>query len=141
MVRGKRKSEIMRELLSVNSILKIVPTLEKDDMYKRLLKGVSVCFGILKSALNGGYVNFGVFSLYNDHALDDALSAFIQLLLVLPQDDLLAYSKLSINYYTLLEAITQSHMTFLSNVQENIFVYIIRTLHDGLNALGKEISI
>lgn len=53
------------------------------------LKGISICFSMLKSALCGGYVNFGVFRLYGDTALDDALSTFIKLLLSVPQSDLL----------------------------------------------------
>ena len=44
---------------------------------------------MLKSALCGGYVNFGVFHLYGDTALDDALNIFIKLLLSIPQSDLL----------------------------------------------------
>ena len=53
------------------------------------LKGVSVCFSMLKAALSGSYVNFGVFRLYGDSALDEALQMFIKLLLSIPLTDLL----------------------------------------------------
>ena len=53
------------------------------------LKGISVCFSMLKAALCGNYVNFGVFRLYGDSALDDVLSMFVKLLLSVPQSDLL----------------------------------------------------
>merc|ERR1712156_893581 len=36
----------------------------KDQMYPLKLKGISICFSMLKAALCGSYVNFGVFRLY-----------------------------------------------------------------------------
>ena len=43
----------------------------------------------LQAALCGGYVNFGVFRLYGDTALDDALGTFVKMLMSIPQSDLL----------------------------------------------------
>lgn len=61
----------------------------KDQMYAMKLKGISICFSMLKAALCGSYVNFGVFRLYGDDALDNALKTFVKLLLSIPQSDLL----------------------------------------------------
>lgn len=61
----------------------------KDQIYSAKFKGIAVCFSLLKAALCGGYVNFGVFRLYGDSALDDALNTFIKLLMSIPQSDLL----------------------------------------------------
>lgn len=58
-------------------------------MYPLKLKGISICFSMLKAALCGSYVNFGVFRLYGDDALDNALNTFVKLLLSIPQSDLL----------------------------------------------------
>ena len=44
---------------------------------------------MLKAALSGNYVNFGVFRLYGDTALDDALQTFVKMLLSISQTDLL----------------------------------------------------
>merc|ERR1719203_2092859 len=60
-------------------------TVAKDQMYPLKLKGISVCFSMLKAALCGSYVNFGVFRLYGDEALDNALNTFVTLLLCIPQ--------------------------------------------------------
>lgn len=57
-----------------------------------MLKGISICFSMLKFALCGGYVNFGVFRFYGDVALDDALNTFVKMLLSVPQSDLLVSS-------------------------------------------------
>lgn len=68
-------------------------TVPKDQMYPLKLKGVSVCFSMLKAALCGSYVNFGVFRLYGDEALDNALNTFVKLLLSIPQSDLLVRAR------------------------------------------------
>ena len=44
---------------------------------------------MLKAALCGGYVNFGVFSLYGDDALEKALKTFVELLSSIPHSNLL----------------------------------------------------
>lgn len=70
-------------------------------MYGVKLKGVSVCFAMLKAVLSGNYVNFGVFRLYGDDALDNALQTFIKLLLSIPHSDLLVCSTSSQVFVTL----------------------------------------
>ncbi len=44
---------------------------------------------MLKAALSGNYVSFGVFRLYGDDALDNSLGTFVKLLLSVSQSDLL----------------------------------------------------
>jgi len=41
-------------------------------VYSHKLKGVCLCFKLLRSALSSNMVNFGVFKLYNDNALESA---------------------------------------------------------------------
>lgn len=65
----------------------------KEQTYPLKLKGISICFSMLKAALCGSYVNFGVFRLYGDEALDNALNIFVKLLLSIPQSDLLVSSR------------------------------------------------
>lgn len=54
-----------------------------------MLKGISVCFMMLKAALCGSYINFGVFRLYGDSALDEALKMFVKLLVSIELKNLL----------------------------------------------------
>ena len=70
-------------------ILTVGDSLPKEQQYPLRLKGISICFSTLKAALAGNYVNFGVFHLYGDRALDDALQTFVKLLLSISQNDLL----------------------------------------------------
>ncbi|XP_076033625.1 ran-binding protein 16 isoform X1 [Oratosquilla oratoria] len=108
----------------------------KEQIYPMRLKGISICFSMLKAALCGNYVNFGVFRLYGDDALDTALHTFVKLLLSIPQSDLLVYPKLSQTYYVLLECLAQDHMNFLSTFEPNVFLYILSSISEGLSAIG-----
>ncbi|XP_044761440.1 exportin-7 isoform X1 [Coccinella septempunctata] len=113
----------------------------KDQIYPLKLKGISICFLILKSALCGNYVNFGVFRLYGDEALDNALNMFVKLLLSIPQSDLLDYPKLSQTYYILLEFLAQDHMSFLATLEPQVFLYILSSISEGLTALGGTLNL
>ncbi|XP_033327683.2 ran-binding protein 16 isoform X1 [Megalopta genalis] len=112
----------------------------KDQIYPLKLKGISICFSMLKATLCGNYVNFGAFRLYGDEALDNALNTFIKLLLSIPQSDLLHYSKLSVTYYLLLEYLAQDHMVFLATLEPRVFLYILSSISEGLTALDTMIS-
>lgn len=123
-----------------SKILALGNNIPKDKIYQMKLKGVSICFSMLKSALSGGYVNFGVFRLYNDSALDDALNMFVKLLLSIEQSDLISYPKLSQTYYALLECLAQDHMSFLARLEPNVFLVILSTVSEGLTALDTMVN-
>jgi hypothetical protein len=74
---------------STGSRILTMAEVPKDQLYAMKLKGISICFSMLKAALSGNYVNFGVFRLYGDGALENALETFVKLLLSIPQNDLL----------------------------------------------------
>ncbi len=46
------------------------------DIYLEKYKGIRLMLNTLTCALSGGYVNFGVFELYGDKALQDALEVW-----------------------------------------------------------------
>lgn len=64
----------------------------KIQMYPMRLKGISICFTMLKAALCGNYVNFGVCKLYGDETLENVLDVTTKLILTIPQSDLMVKS-------------------------------------------------
>ena len=48
------------------------------------------------TTLVGNYVNFGVFELYGDRALADALDVALKMTLSIPQDDIMASRKVKV---------------------------------------------
>ncbi|CAK7336403.1 unnamed protein product [Dovyalis caffra] len=63
------------------------------DIYGYKYKGMWICLTILSRALAGNYVNFGVFELYGDRALSDALDIALKMTLSIPLADILAFRK------------------------------------------------
>ena len=48
---------------------RVVASAPSSDPYGQRYKGIWICLDLLKTALAGNYVNFGVFELYGDPAL------------------------------------------------------------------------
>jgi hypothetical protein len=63
------------------------------DPYATKYKGIWVALTTLTRALAGNYVNFGVFELYGDRALADALDIAIKMSLYIPLTDIMAFRK------------------------------------------------
>jgi hypothetical protein len=57
------------------------------DVYENKYKGIGLSLAMLSRALNGSYVNFGVFELYNDPALNNALEYSMKMALSIPPDE------------------------------------------------------
>ncbi|XP_031210463.1 ran-binding protein 17 isoform X8 [Mastomys coucha] len=122
-----------------NQILSL-GSLSKDEIYPMKLKGISICYSALKSALCGNYVSFGVFKLYGDNHFDNVLQAFVKMLLSVSHSDLLQYRKLSQSYYPLLECLTQDHMSFITNLEPPVLLYVLTSLSEGLTTLDTVVS-
>nr|XP_028578008.1 ran-binding protein 17 isoform X6 [Podarcis muralis] len=122
-----------------NQILSL-GTLSKDQVYPLKIKGISICYSALKSALCGNYVSFGVFKLYGDNHFDNVLQAFVKMLLSVSHSDLLQYRKLGQSYYPLLECLTQDHMSFITSLEPHVLMYIFTSISEGLTALDTIVS-
>ena len=83
------------------------------EIYKKRYKGLSLSLHVLNSALGGNYVCFGVFELYNDMALQNALDVALNMALSVPLDDVNAYPKLSKAYYSFIEILFRYIQKFL----------------------------
>ncbi|XP_070139105.1 ran-binding protein 16 isoform X2 [Drosophila bipectinata] len=105
-----------------------------DRLYSMKLKGISICFLILKNSLGGNYVNCGIFKLYGDNTLDNVLNIIAKLILSINQNDLLEYPKLSTSYYNFLNCLSQEHVTYLAALEPSAFMYILETLTKGIEA-------
>eukprot|EP00934_Nitzschia_sp_Nitz4_P008361 Nitzschia sp. Nitz4//scaffold85_size83877//26190//29710//NITZ4_005223-RA/size83877-augustus-gene-0.148-mRNA-1//1//CDS//3329559119//8351//frame0 len=110
------------------------------EIYKKRYKGLALSLHVLNSALGGNYVCFGVFELYNDKALENALEVSLQMVLSVPIDDVNAYPKLSKAYYSFVEILFRSHRETVFQLDTNIFMQIMTTVHDGLQSSDATIS-
>ena len=57
------------------------------DPYENKYKAIGLALAMLSRALNGSYVNFGVFELYSDPALNNALESAMKMALSIPPEE------------------------------------------------------
>uniref|UniRef100_A0A1J3EQ27 Exportin-7 n=1 Tax=Noccaea caerulescens TaxID=107243 RepID=A0A1J3EQ27_NOCCA len=110
------------------------------DIYAFKYKGIWVSLTILSRALSGNYCNFGVFELYGDRALADALDIALKMTLAIPLADILAYRKLTKAYFGFVEVLCSSHITFILKLDTATFMHLVGSLESGLKGLDTSIS-
>ncbi|KAG7020193.1 Exportin-7 [Cucurbita argyrosperma subsp. argyrosperma] len=110
------------------------------DIYAFKYKGIWISLTILTRALAGNYVNFGVFEVYGDRALSDALDIALKMTLSIPLADILAFRKLTRAYFAFLEVLFSSHIVFILNLDTSTFMHIAGSLESGLKGLDTNIS-
>ena len=117
-----------------------LPNSNDPNVYKTHYKGLSLSLNVLNSALGGNYVCFGVFELYQDRALENALDVALRMALTVPVDDISAYPKLSKAYYGFIEILFRSHRRTAFAMDTQVFMQIMSTVHDGLQVSDATIS-
>mmetsp|Transcript_3905 Transcript_3905/g.6196 ORF Transcript_3905/g.6196 Transcript_3905/m.6196 type:complete len:239 (-) Transcript_3905:535-1251(-) len=90
---------------------------------------------LLTTALSGNYVNFGVFALYNDKALEDALAVALELCLNVPVEEVIVYPKFAKAYFSFFEVLFRNHTETLIALETPTFLQVVRAQHDGITAL------
>jgi len=119
---------------------RILQVTNVQDVYAQKYKGAALCFVILLRGLAGNYVNFGVFELYGDPSLNDALDVTLRLALSIPLNHLMSYQKVARAYFQLIEVLTHNHTAFLVSRDSATFLHIGTSLETGLKSLDVSIS-
>ena len=114
--------------------------LPEGDKYKQRYKSMALALNVLISALSGNYVCFGVFKLYNDPALDNALDVALQMILSVSVEDVIAYPKLSKAYYGFIEIFFRNHIKSVMALETNVFLQLMNAIHEGLQASDPGLS-
>eukprot|EP01119_Soliformovum_irregulare_P014862 TRINITY_DN4101_c0_g1_i2.p1 TRINITY_DN4101_c0_g1~~TRINITY_DN4101_c0_g1_i2.p1 ORF type:complete len:1062 (+),score=299.67 TRINITY_DN4101_c0_g1_i2:98-3283(+) len=113
-----------------NRILNYVPM---TNPYGEKYRGISMVMTMLVRSLVGTYVNFGVFALYGDSALVDALDVTLKLAFSIPLKDMLEYPKVTKAYYALIETVTTRQINVIMKMEAPIFRHMLLTLTEGFN--------
>lgn len=110
------------------------------DVYIFKYKGIWICLNILSRAFAGNYVNFGVFELYGDRALADVLDIALKMIISIPLADILAFRKLTKAYFSFLEVLFNSHISYILNLDTQTFMHIVGSLESGVKGLDASVS-
>lgn len=80
------------------------------------------CYFFLVAALSGNFVNFGIFELYGDRALVDALDITVKLILSIPLADIFAFRKVLLYLYAMFSNVLVNCKCFPPVVSSNCVV-------------------
>jgi len=130
--------EVSKIIVAYGSRILLLPN--GTDIYGSKYKGIWISLTVLSRALCGNYVNFGVFELYGDRALADALDISLKMTLSVPLSDILAFRKLSKAYFGYMEVLFNNHIKFVLNLDTHTFIHIVSSLESGLKGLDTGIS-
>jgi len=131
--------EVSSIMVSLGSRILSLTDVPQEKIYAYKLKTISIMFKIMSTSLRAK-MNFAVFQLYGDPALDDLLQMFVKLFLSTINCDILSYPKLSLQYYPLLEVLSSNHCEFLTNLEPQIFGVMLTSLQAGITVTEDRIS-
>ena len=114
---------------------------DTSTIYKMRYKGISLALDIMSSSLIGSYVNFGVFKLYGDPALQNALQVSLNLLLSIPLSEVMAYPKVARSYFTFIEVIFRHQLETIVLIPTKTFLHIVKSLEEGLLSVDSSVAI
>ena len=132
--------EVSKALCGYGSRMLEQSTMAVSDPYGQRYKGIWVSLLVLSRALSGNYVNFGVFSLYNDPALVNALDICLRMVFTISTHDILAYRKVAKSYYAFIDALCHNFVPEIARRDDGILVSIMTTLDSGLKSFDVAIS-
>lgn len=106
----------------------------QEELYAKRLKSASICLRIIYLIISQSIVNLGVFEVYNDHCVGNALEALAALCLrIQPENELPIYPKLIRSYFTLMQELAISKIDFFTSLSPQVFSYVVITIRVGLN--------
>ncbi|CAJ1967772.1 unnamed protein product [Sphenostylis stenocarpa] len=130
--------EVSKLIVAYGSRILTLPN--KADMYTSKYKGISICLLILTRAMSGSFVNFGIFELYGDRALVDALDITVKMILSIPLADIFAFRKVAAAYFAFLDSLFSNHLSFVLSLDKTTFMHVVGTLESGLKDSSEKIS-
>ncbi|KAI7864015.1 armadillo-type protein [Mucor mucedo] len=109
-------------------------TLSESDKYPVKYKGMATCFNLLGKCLGGKYINFGVFWLYGDKAVNEAYSIMFQMMLDIPLYDMMNYPKLAKAFFFMLDEFSAEQMMMDPGMPGEAFLYILQACEEGVES-------
>jgi exportin-7 len=124
-----------------SKLLQMPASQDATELYKTRYKGIGLSLNIISACLIGSYVNFGVFELYNDPALSNALNISMKLMLSIPLPEVMAYPKVTRSYFTYIEVLFRNQLETIVKVPTETFLRMIQALQEGLLSLDGTVSV
>ena len=110
-----------------------------DAQVEATFTGIELCIRILTNAFTGEYCCFGVFELYEDKSLVDAIDCVIHLILSIPFPLLTMYPSLNSAYYAFIETLARYHPGELLRQDSSVLSHILYSVRSGLQSFQRRV--
>lgn len=110
------------------------------DIYKEKYKIIALLLNMFNNCLNGDFVNFAIFDIYNDDILNNSLNLALKMCLVIPTNDLLSYIKHLKPYFSFLDLVTKNFFQRILNLEFELIADIIHNVKEGLCSFDYTVS-
>ncbi|KAI8388848.1 armadillo-type protein [Radiomyces spectabilis] len=125
----------MSQIISTYGRHVLEQTIEADNQkYAYKYKGISICFSTFGRCLGGRYINFGVFWLYGDKAINEAFDIVFRMMLSIPIDDLMGFPKLTRSFFSMMDYLVHEQFTELPSLAVETFLYIMQACEQGVQS-------
>ncbi|KAI8992667.1 armadillo-type protein [Pilobolus umbonatus] len=112
---------------------------DENRKYPLKYKGISSCFNILGRCLGGKYINFSIFWLYQDKAINDVFAMMFRLMLSIPLDDMMNFPKLARTYFMMMDEFSVEQMMIDPEMPAEAFLYILESCEQGVESTDASI--
>lgn len=126
-------------LVTIGTRVLAQPITSRDVLPQRY-KCLAAALRMITKALEGNFVNLGVFPLYGDKCLEKALQVSVRIVTSVPLNDLLAFPKLSVAYFTFLLVAIRSHTICIAALPPSQFNGVMASLEDGLGSPNAQVA-
>ncbi|VDK31333.1 unnamed protein product [Gongylonema pulchrum] len=127
--------EVSKIICTYGTRMLSLPKVSPEIAYKQRYKNIGAMFSVLKVALGGSYIPFGILRLYGDSCLQDVLDLFIKLFTYISEDDFQSYPKIAQSFHGVLDFIAADNFCFLSHVKPEVFTAMLRYIQRGAVSL------
>ncbi|KAJ3437460.1 exportin [Anaeramoeba flamelloides] len=98
------------------------------------IKTIKYCYVLLRKIILSLRKNLGIFEYYQDETLNQAINNILLLSAKYSLENLLIFPKLSKKYYFLLLTLTKEKISFIINLNPEMFDLVFSTIKIGLNS-------
>eukprot|EP00760_Papus_ankaliazontas_P002418 PhM_4_TR10992/c0_g1_i1/m.80655/K18460/XPO7, EXP7; exportin-7 len=110
------------------------------DTVHMLNKHLTAMLDVLSHLLSGGYCNFGVFKVYNDPTLVDAVEATLAMLDIGVSTDLFEHNKLSVAYFSVINELCTQQADYMCAQTTQRFMGMLHAIEAALQTRSRFVT-
>jgi hypothetical protein len=130
--------EVATQITTFSAIIRSINVVKRP--YEEKYRFFKMIFALFRQCIRGGFVNFGVFILYNDPVFSNVLKEIITTITKIDSSEMASYQKLELEVVSIIDDVCALHTcSLILNVPDDIIVNMFNLLIVLLNSENNEI--